>query len=118
MINRQEILDYVEKRYNTKPEQLFAKHPTYSVLRNEKSKKWYGIVMNIEKRKIGINEEGNTDIINIKGNPEFNSILRSQSYILPAYHMNKRHWITVILNNECKKEELFELIDWSYQLTK
>jgi len=117
MISRQEIFKYVKEKYNTEPEYLFLKHPSCAVLRNSDGK-WYGLIMTIEKRKLGINEEGDVDIINLKGNPEFNSILRIQPYILPAYHMNKKHWITVLLDYDFPKQEIAELIDWSHQLTK
>lgn len=117
MISREEIFEYIKERYETTPEYLFMKHPDVAVLRNTKTNKWYGLIMNIEKRKLGINEDGYMDVINLKGNPEFNSILRSQPHIMPAYHMNKKHWITVLLNHNFPKSELYELIDWSYQLT-
>lgn len=117
MIKRQEIFDYVQEHYNSIPEHLFAKHPDVAVLRNAKTNKWYGVVMTVEKRKLGINEDGLIEIMNLKGNPEFNSIIRSQNYIMAAYHMNKKHWITVLLDYNFPKSELFELIQWSHQLT-
>lgn len=117
MITRDEVFDYVKEKYDTTPEYMFLKHPTYAVFRNAKTKKWYGIIMSLEKRKLGINEDGFIDVINLKGNPEFNSIIRSQKYIMAAYHMNKKHWISVLLNHDFPQSELYELIDWSYQLT-
>lgn len=117
MIKRSEIFDYASKKYGTTPEYLFMKHPDVAVLRNTKTNKWYGIIMNIEKRKLGINEDGYMDVINLKGNPELNSILRSQNHIIAAYHMNKKHWVTILLDFEFPQSELNEMIDWSYQLT-
>jgi len=117
MINREEIFKYVSEKFDTTPEYMFLKHPDVAVLRNAESNKWYGVIMTIEKRKLGLNEDGTIDIINVKGNPEFNSILRSQDYILPAYHMNKKHWITVRLDKNYPVNELYDLIDWSHQLT-
>jgi predicted DNA-binding protein (MmcQ/YjbR family) len=117
MITRAEIFDYVKEKYKTNTEHMFLKHPDVAVLRNPQTNKWYGVVMNIEKRKLGINEDGYMDVINLKGNPEFNSIIRSQKHIIAAYHMNKKHWVTVLLDYEFPKSELHEMIDWSYQLT-
>lgn len=118
MINRAEIFKYIKEKYNVSPEYLFLKSPDCAVFRNEKNNKWFGIMMHIEKRKLGINEDGSIDIINLKGDPEFNSILRSQQHIMTAYHMNKKHWISVLLNYDFPVNELFEMIDWSYQLSK
>jgi predicted DNA-binding protein (MmcQ/YjbR family) len=36
---------------------------------------------------------------------------------LPAYHMNKEHWLTVLLDNTVPEKEIYELIDDSYELT-
>jgi len=56
--------------------------------------------------------------INLKGDPEQNWVLREQypGTILPGYHMNKRHWNTVILNGSVSDEILLELVDESYLL--
>lgn len=116
MIDKKEIFKYIEEKYNVTPEYLFLRSPDCAVFRNKKNNKWFGIIMNIEKRKIGINEEGSIDIINLKGEPEFNSILRSQNHIIAAYHMNKKHWISVLLNHDFPITDLFEMIDWSYDL--
>ena len=56
--------------------------------------------------------------INLKGDPEQNWVLREQyqGNIIPGYHMNKRHWNTVILNGTVPDEILLQLIDDSYLL--
>jgi len=46
------------------------------------------------------------------------SILRQSSPFLPAYHMNKTHWLTILLDQGVESEEIFKLLDWSYDLTK
>lgn len=117
MVKKEDILKYVSEQYDTNPEYLFLKHPDIAVLRNTITNKWYGVIMNVEKRKLGINEDGYMNVINLKGNPEFNSIIRSQKHIIAAYHMNKKHWITVLMDYDFPQSELYEMIDWSYQLT-
>ena len=44
--------------------------------------------------------------------------LRGQRGILPAYHMNKEHWITIVLDSPFPEEEIYNLINLSYDLTK
>lgn len=117
MVKKEDILKYVSEQYDTSPEYLFLKHPDIAVLRNTRTNKWYGVIMNVEKRKLGINEDGYMNVINLKGNPEFNSIIRSQKHIIAAYHMNKKHWVTVLIDYDFPQSELYEMIDWSYQLT-
>lgn len=118
MINREEILAYVKGKFDTEPDYPWVKHPDYAVLRHKWAGKWYGVIMNVPRVKLGLSGEGRVDIINLKGNPELNSLLRSQQGILPAYHMNKEHWITIVLDSPFPKDEIFNLINSSYSLTK
>ena len=39
-------------------------------------------------------------------------------YIIPAYHMNKEHWNTIIIDEKVDEDLVKELIEQSYQLTK
>ena len=49
--------------------------------------------------------------LNVKTDPEYSDILRkAYSYIIPAYHMNKEHWNTIIVSKEVDKELVKELI--------
>ena len=45
----QQIFDYVFTQYGTQPEYLWKTHPDYAVLRHSDNRKWYAIVMNVEK---------------------------------------------------------------------
>jgi predicted DNA-binding protein (MmcQ/YjbR family)/antitoxin component YwqK of YwqJK toxin-antitoxin module len=54
---------------------------------------------------------------NVKCDPERAQELREQyDCIVPGYHMNKKHWNTVIVDNTLNKKQLKELIDHSYEL--
>jgi predicted DNA-binding protein (MmcQ/YjbR family) len=55
--------------------------------------------------------------INLKCNPNRSIELRERYYqIISAYHMNKKHWNTILVNSEFPKDLLIELIDHSYDL--
>jgi predicted DNA-binding protein (MmcQ/YjbR family) len=55
--------------------------------------------------------------INLKCDPERSEILRDEyESIIPGYHMNKRHWNTLILDGSLPTKLVNELIDHSYQL--
>lgn len=117
-MKRDDIFKYVKNKYNTDPEYLWSRHPTYAILRNKENNKWYGAVLDIPKAKLGLNGSGNIDIVNVKCDPELLYMLRQEPGILPAYHMNKKHWITILLNSTTIKEKVYELIDISYALSK
>jgi len=118
LINRDEIFDYAKKKFHTEPDYPWVKFPNYAVLRHNGNGKWYGLIMNVLRTKLGLSGEGSVDIINLKCDPELISLLRNEQGILPAYHMNKEHWITIVLDSPFPKEEIYKLINLSYVLTK
>ncbi|SNC62549.1 Predicted DNA-binding protein, MmcQ/YjbR family [Hymenobacter gelipurpurascens] len=57
--------------------------------------------------------------INLKCDPERAQELREQyDYVLPGYHMNKKHWNTVLIGTGASVGLLRELIDHSYDLVR
>ena len=118
MIEREEIITYVKGKFHTEPEYPWIKYPDYVVLRHEGGGKWYGLIMNVPKIKLSLSGKGSANILDLKCDPALKNLLRGQQGILPAYHMNKEHWITIVLDGSFPKEEIYNLIDLSYDLTK
>ncbi len=116
-MNRNDVIKYIKEKYNIKIECLWLKYPLYGVFRH-KNNKWFGIIMNVPKNKLGLEGEEEIDIIDLKGDPEMIGNLRMSDGYLKAYHMNKEHWISVLLDGSIDKEQLSNLIDISYDLTK
>jgi predicted DNA-binding protein (MmcQ/YjbR family) len=55
--------------------------------------------------------------LNVKCDPEHALALRAMhEAVQPGYHMNKEHWNTVILDGSLPNDEIFEMIDHSYEL--
>ena len=108
-----EIINYIKKTYKDIPD-----HPWEDenmVIRHLKNKKWYGLIMVIDKSKI-TGGTGLIEVLNVKiNNPE---IIIDNNKIFPAYHMTKKSWISIILDGRLSNEEVFSLIDISYDLTK
>lgn len=64
-----------------------------------------------------ISENENPLRMNLKCDPDDALALRAQHQaIIPGYHMNKRHWITLVLDGSLTGELVAELIDHSYGL--
>lgn len=106
------ITDYIGKKYNVLPEFLWEKSPQYGVFRNSKSNKWFGVIMNIDKSKIASTEKGEVEVINLKLD-DLKYLERKGVY--PAYHMNKKSWVSIVLDDSLKDEEIIDLIDISYE---
>ncbi|WP_299674111.1 MmcQ/YjbR family DNA-binding protein [uncultured Tenacibaculum sp.] len=67
---------------------------------------------------VGLNHwEKGEEKINLKCDPEKSEELRSEyEGINPGFHMNKKHWNTITINQDVPDELVFELIDHSYDL--
>lgn len=115
---RQNILSYVKEKYDTDPEYPWLRTPDAAVLRHKGNQKWYGLIMNIGKDRIGLKGEEHTDILNVKCDPLMTGSLLMIKGILPAYHMNKKNWVTVLLDGTADIEQVISLLDMSYLLTK
>lgn len=91
--------------------------PEYTVFRHADNRKWFALIANVNYRTLGLDQEENVDFINLKCDPDLLEELLHEPGVLPAYHMNKRHWLTITLDGRCADERLKSLIDLSYQLT-
>ena len=114
-MNRKAVTDYIKSEFGVTGEQLWPDSPGDVVFRNRRNKKWFAIMMDVDKSKLGLSGEGRTDVINVKCNPLLiGSLLRAPGY-LPAYHMSKAHWISILLDGGAPAEEIKDLIDLSYE---
>lgn len=106
-----ELLEYVLKKYNTVPDYPFSDDSI--VLRV--NGKWYALIMEIDKSRI-MDDRGKCLTMNLKiDKDKIPSIIDNKS-IFKAYHMNKKYWITVLLDNTIDKNYLHSLVDESYSL--
>lgn len=106
-----ELLEYVLKKYNTVPDHPFSDDSI--VLRV--NGKWYALIMEIDKSRI-MDDRGKCLTMNLKiDKDKIPSIIDNKS-IFEAYHMNKKYWITVLLDNTIDKNYLYSLVDESYSL--
>ena len=115
---RQEIEKYINKTYKPLQEYPWQDAPHHSTFKHIDNKKWFALIMEVPYHTLKIEKDGLVDVINLKNIPELIGGLRKKKGILPAYHMNKEHWITVLLDGTVPKKDICELIDVSYELTK
>ena len=107
------IANMIVKNFNCEPEFLWEKNPGYGVFRNTPSDKWFAIIMNIDKSKIDSKSKGEVEVINVKSDDNTEIYLKKKG-IYPAYHMNKKSWITIILDDTLSDEEILNIISASY----
>ena len=109
------IMAQVQEKYGNQLEYLWEKSPDTAVLRHEDNQKWYAVLMKIPWDKLDKSREGLVEAVNIKYDQVAD--LLSQKGIYPAFHMNKRYWLSLALDDSLQDEEVLELIERSWNLT-
>ncbi len=112
---RNAVFELAREQYCTEAEYLWARTPGFGVLRHPNGK-WYAVVMDIPKSKIGMSGDGLIDVVNVQVDPVMSGSLRSTPGIFPGYHMNKEKWITVALDGTVPMEQIDILLDISYDI--
>lgn len=118
MITRIDILNHIKEIYDIESVHLWIDSPDTEVLRHKTHKKWFGIIMTVSGDKVGLDGNTYVDIMNVKCEPERVFFLSRQPGFAPAYHMNKKHWISIIINGTAPDALVYELIDNSYIMTE
>ncbi|CAI3923754.1 MmcQ/YjbR family (MmcQ) (PDB:2A1V) (PUBMED:17266124) [Commensalibacter communis] len=116
-MNRQNLFAHAKEHFGTIPDYPWIKFPDYAVLRHCKNRKWYGLLMNVSGIKLGLKSEDRIDILNVKVDPEYSYFLQQKPDIFPAYHMNREHWVSVLLNGNVSDDEIYLLLQQSFDLT-
>ena len=111
-----EILKYIKEKYNEEPEYLWEDKSS-AVIRHKEDNKWYMVLMKIEKSKLGFDSSELIEIINLKLPPSTIENIIDNKLYFKAYHMNKKHWITIILDNNINTKDIIKYINISYDIT-
>ena len=115
---REKIFAYIKKKYKVSPEYPWQKYDGNAVFRHQDNRKWFALVMNIGREKLGLAGESRVDVVNLKiDDMAFKDALIQDKGIFPAYHMNKEHWITVLLDGTVEESKVCGLIDVSFAAT-
>ncbi|MBR2528561.1 MAG: MmcQ/YjbR family DNA-binding protein [Blautia sp.] len=118
MMDRQTVFDYIKKKYHVLPEYPWRKYDSNAVFRHTDNKKWFALVMDVQSNKLGLSGSEYIDVVNLKMDDLFfRDIIIKEDGIMPAYHMNKMHWVTVLLNGMVPEKRVLELIDMSFLAT-
>lgn len=129
-MKRSEIKKYIKKKYKVDAISMWEDEPNYIVFRNDK-KKWFGILMDVPYNKVYKKQshESNSslkrnnieneiiDVLNVKLAPDMVASIRKQKGFAEAYHMNKKHWVSIDIE-KVQNKKITDLIDISYNIVK
>ena len=116
-MTKQDFLSYCFDTYGTSPDYPFDEDYETAVLRHADNRKWYALVMQVSRRKFGLDSDEVIDVVNLKLPTEMYGSFGAADGVYPAYHMNKFHWISVLLPDAPEDVVRF-LVNVSFEATK
>lgn len=114
--NSQDIVNYIKEKYGDEPEFLWEKYDDNAVFRRKDNGKWYGVILKVTYDKLGLSSNDTVEILDLKIDP--NTTKADEVKTFKGYHMNKTHWITVLLDGSFPLSEIKKMTDVSYGLAK
>ena len=116
-MTRQEFFEYCNNTYGTVADYPFDEDFETAVFRHRDNRKWYAIMMRVPRRKFGFDSDEVTDVVNLKLPTEMFGSFDSLDGVYPAYHMNKLHWISLLLSDAEDDLTIF-LVNTSFDATR
>ncbi|MBD5400444.1 hypothetical protein HDR61_01710 [bacterium] len=112
-----ELIEYVSSQYGRDLEFLWERFPDNAVWRRGDNAKWFGALLTVRHNKIEPGASDNMiEILDIRCVPDMIDFVVDKKKIFPGWHMNKRHWITIVLDGRMDARQIFSLLDNSYAL--
>ncbi|AFJ47024.1 MmcQ/YjbR family DNA-binding protein [Shimwellia blattae] len=111
-----QVVDYIRTRYHHELEFLWPRFPDNAIFRRSDNQKWYGALLTTRPASLGLAGEGPIEILDLRMDPDAVIQLTDNVHYFPGFHMNKKHWITIVLDGPVASGEIFSRIDDSYQL--
>ena len=116
-MTKKSFLEYCSSTYGTSLDYPFDEDFETAVLRHKDNRKWYAIVMRVSRWKFGFDSDEVIDVVNLKLPTEMFGSFGAADGVYPAYHMNKLHWISVLLPDAPEDVVKF-LVNASFEATK
>lgn len=112
------LLQYAREKYGAEPEFLWEKFSDNAVLRRKDSEKWFAVLLTVSRRKLGLDSDETAEIVDLRTRSENIPELIDGEKFFPGWHMNKKHWFTIILDGSVSFEEICKRIDESWELAR
>ena len=111
------VMHYVREKYHNNLEFLWDRFPDNAIVRRQDTAKWYAAILTVQRKKLKLNGEGTIEVLDVRMKPQDIAVLVDGKKYLPGYHMNKKHWVTICLDDlTISIEEIFCRIDDSFAL--
>lgn len=113
----QRISDYIFEAYGSTPESLWPNIPSYAAFRQTGKKKWFAVMGSVPLNKVDREAKSAqpVEVINVKVDQERIKDYLAQAGIYEAFHMNKKCWVSIILDDTLPDDAIQGMIDDSYR---
>ena len=111
-----DLLLAAEEKYGDTCEYLWERYPDCGVLRRPDNRKWYAVIMTVAGNKVGLSTDNIVEIVDFRAEQEVVNSLVEKRGFAPAYHMNKKSWVTVILDGSVELSTIVDMLDISRTL--
>ena len=111
-----ELLSIAKERYQEDCEYLWERYPDCGVLRRKDNRKWYAVIMTVAGNKVGLSTDNLVEIVDLRATQEVVNSLVEKRGFAPAWHMNKKSWITLLLDGSVELSTVVEMLDNSRNL--
>ena len=115
---RDQLFAYVKKKYKADPEYLWRRYPEYAIFRHTDNRKWFGLIMDVRKERLGLGGDGIVEILNVKlSDPLLVDLLVQQPGYLRGYHISRGNWVSILLDGTVPFADICRWLDDSYRAT-
>lgn len=116
-MNRKELETFITETYSVDAEYPWLKFPNDEVFRHSNNQKWFALIADVPRNKLGLQGADTIDVVNLKCPSLLIGSLREEPGFFPAYHMNKDSWITIALDGSVPDDKIKMVLEMSYQAT-
>lgn len=112
------LFDHIKNTYGAAPEYLWERYPDYAVFRHADNEKWFALVMDVPRNRLGLQGEDRVNVLNVKMNdPLWADLMMHRPGFLPAYHISRGNWISILLDGTVPFEDIASCLRESYLTT-
>ena len=115
-MTKEDYIAHCERAYGTSPDYPFEDLLDTAVLRHADNRKWYALLMRLSPERLSKEGKEKLTVVNLKMPSELWGSFGEADGVYPAYHMNKAHWVSVVLE-EASFETVALLTEASYRAT-
>lgn len=118
LLQWQKIIEYINQKYGAPIECMWKErfNSDEGIFRREDNKKWFVALLICNRKTLTGKGVGKMEVLNVKVDPEKIDSIVDKVHFFPSYHMNKKNWLSIVLNEGCTLETIFAFIDESYRL--